>query len=94
MDEFTFEQRAATCVSGLRHDGKVFDVFHKFLREPIRLRAIKNSTLLSGDGGAVRLAKARGRLDQSLQHRLQVERRAADDLEHVGSGGLLLQRFV
>jgi hypothetical protein len=24
---------------------------------------------------------------------LQIERRAADDLEHVGSGGLLLQRF-
>jgi hypothetical protein len=29
-----------------------------------------------------------------LQHCLQVERRAADDLEHVGGGGLLLKRFA
>ena len=28
------------------------------------------------------------------QHRLQIERRAADDLEHVSGGGLLLQRFA
>ena len=32
--------------------------------------------------------------DQRLQHRLQIEGRAADDLEHVGGGGLLLQRFA
>ena len=33
-------------------------------------------------------------LDQCIEHRLQVEGRAADDLEHVGGGGLLLQRFA
>jgi hypothetical protein len=27
------------------------------------------------------------------EHGLQVEGRAADDLEHIGGGGLLLQRF-
>ena len=31
--------------------------------------------------------------DERVEHRLQIERRAADDLEHVGGGGLLLQRF-
>ena len=31
--------------------------------------------------------------DQRIEHGLQIERRAADDLEHVGGGGLLLQRF-
>ena len=30
----------------------------------------------------------------AYQHRLQIEGRAADDLEHVGGGGLLLQRFA
>ena len=30
--------------------------------------------------------------DQRVEHRLQIEGRAADDLEHVGGGGLLLQR--
>ena len=31
--------------------------------------------------------------DQRVEHGLQIERRAADHLEHVGGGGLLLQRF-
>ena len=33
------------------------------------------------------------RFDQRIEHGLQIERRAADDLEHIGGGGLLLQRF-
>ena len=33
-------------------------------------------------------------LDQRAEHRLQVERRSADDLEHVGGGGLLLQQLA
>src|SRR5215813_3683158 len=40
------------------------------------------------------IAKARGRFDERVQHRLKVESRAADDLEHVGGGSLLLQRFA
>src|SRR5262249_43563051 len=39
-------------------------------------------------------AKPRRALDQGLQHGLQIESRAADDLEHVGGGGLLLQRLA
>ena len=31
---------------------------------------------------------------ERIEHGLQVEGRAADDLEHVGGGGLLLQRFA
>ena len=42
----------------------------------------------------VGLAKPRRRLDQRIEHRLQIEGRAADDLEHVGGGGLLLQRLA
>ena len=34
-----------------------------------------------------------GRRDQRIKHRLQIERRAADDLEHFGRRGLLLQRL-
>ena len=30
-------------------------------------------------------------VDQRIQHCLQIEGRAADDLEHVSGGGLLLQ---
>jgi hypothetical protein len=32
-------------------------------------------------------------LNQRVEHRLQIERGAADNLEHVGGGGLLLQRL-
>src|SRR5262245_2096097 len=41
----------------------------------------------------VGIAQSRRRFHQRVEHRLQIEGRAADDLEHVGSGGLLLQRF-
>ena len=40
------------------------------------------------------LAKPCRGLDQRIEHRLQIESRAADHLEHVGGGGLLLQRFA
>ena len=46
------------------------------------------------DGGHIRLAQPSGRLDQRIEHHLQIEGRAADHLEHVGGGGLLLQQFA
>src|SRR5262249_2535669 len=38
----------------------------------------------------VRLAESRCRLSKRIEHDLQIERRPADDLEHIGSGSLLL----
>jgi hypothetical protein len=46
------------------------------------------------DGCLIRLAQQRRRLDQRIEHRLEIEGRAADDLEHLGGRGLLLQRFA
>ena len=48
----------------------------------------------TGEPRHVSVAKARRRFDQGVEHRLQIEGRAADHLEHVGGGGLLLQRFA
>ena len=60
-----------------------------------RSRQLKNAVpLLASDGAHVGLAEPGRRFDQRLEHRLQIEGRAADDLEHVGGGGLLLQRFA
>ena len=42
----------------------------------------------------VRVAQPCCRLNQRVEYRLQIEGRAADDLEHVGGRGLLLQRFA
>ena len=41
----------------------------------------------------VRIAKPGRQLGQRIEHGLQIEGRAADHFEHVGGGGLLLQRL-
>src|SRR6516165_4358146 len=43
---------------------------------------------------ALRLAQPRCRFDKCIQNALQIESRTADHLEHVGGGGLLLERFA
>src|SRR4029450_5994328 len=44
--------------------------------------------------GFIGFAKPGSRLNQGLKHRLEIEGRASDDLEHVGRSSLLLQRFA
>ena len=34
------------------------------------------------------------KIQEGLQHRLQIEGRPADDFEHIGSSGLLLERLA
>ncbi len=41
-----------------------------------------------------RIAKPRCRFGKRIQDGLQIESRTANDLEHFGGGGLLLQRFA
>ena len=77
----------------LRLDRHAADIVEEFRREPVGLGAEEHAVLLAGDGGLVGLAEPGGRFDQRLQHRLQVEGGAADDLQHVGRRGLLLQRL-
>src|SRR5262249_6620697 len=56
------------------------------LKEPLIVRTRNVSD--------VGLAKSDRRFDQRIEHHLKIECRPADDLEHVGGGGLLLQRFA
>ncbi len=49
---------------------------------------------LTRDGRHVCVTQPRGGFSQRVEYRLQIERRAADDLEHVGGGGLLLEGFA
>ncbi len=54
----------------------------------------KNARLVwESDLSHIGLAKADGRLDECVEHCLQIERRSADHLQHVGGRGLLLQRL-
>ena len=53
----------------------------------------KHLPVANADGAAERAAKFDGGRDQRVENRLQIERRSADDLEHVRSRGLKLQRL-
>ena len=46
------------------------------------------------DAAELGLADTRRVLQHGLEDRLQLAGRTADDLQHVGGGGLLLQRFA
>ncbi len=46
------------------------------------------------DESHVGIAEQRGGVDEGIEHRLQVEGRAADGLQHIADRGLLLQRFA
>ena len=60
-------------------------------RHPVGGGVLIGRSLLPHDGRHVRLAKAGCRFNEHIEHSLKVEGRAADDLEHIGGDGLLLQ---
>ena len=94
MNQSTFEQCAPERQASFGNDWNISDIIHVFGREAVGLGTIEDSVFLAGNGGLVGIAEPGCRFDKSLQHGLQVEGRPADDLEHVGGGGLLLQRFA
>ena len=49
--------------------------------------------ILIAKGAIYCLAQPRCGFDEGVQHRLQIEGRATDDLEHLGRGPLLLERL-
>src|SRR6516165_8750032 len=94
MNNPPLQQGSSNDGSALRFDRDGSDVFDVFGREPKGLSAKEHSALLPGYRGVIRVAKAGSRFDERLQHRLEIKRRATNDLQHVGRGGLLLQRLA
>jgi hypothetical protein len=43
--------------------------------------------------GIARISQLRCRFDQAIEHNLEIEGRATDDLEHVSRGSLLVSRL-
>ncbi len=64
-----------------------------FTRVPKIRRQAVSVAFLQENHDIIRAAQSHGRFNERVQHRLQIEGRATDDLEHVGGGGLLLQRL-
>src|SRR5205807_1317773 len=67
---------------------------YEIARMPVARALAVDLACLLMDRSRVRFAETRCRLNKRVQNGLQIEGRAADDLEHIGGGGLLLQRFA
>jgi hypothetical protein len=59
----------------------------------ITRQVAKDLAVAHDDGCGVAAAQPRRRRDHRVEHRLQVERRTADNLEHVAGRGLVFERF-
>src|SRR5262245_18570936 len=94
MNDFAFKQDAPGYRCSIDSSWVTGGVLSVLTREPIARFKVVSFALRSSYDDRVGLAKARRRFDECVEHRLQIERRAADHLEHVGGGGLLLQRFA
>src|SRR6516165_8525496 len=93
MDHPTLQQGPSSRRPTSPLDGHSLDVFDEIGRVAVSLREKEHPVLLPSYRGVVGATKAASRFDERLQHRFEIEGRATDDLEHVGGGGLLLQRF-
>src|SRR5262249_40663700 len=72
----------------------IAEVLLEFRRKPIACDTWIGFVLRPVDRCAVCITQSRSRLDQGIQYRLKIESGAADDLKHIGGGGLLLERFA
>jgi hypothetical protein len=64
-----------------------------FRRQPVACCPVVSSASLADNGSYVCLAKPSSRLSQRVEDCLQIERRPADGLQHIGGGRLLLERL-
>src|SRR5262249_43523272 len=71
-------------------DGQSPHIFDELGRTPVSFREEEHPIFLPSYRGEVGVTKAGSRFNERLQHRLEIEGRAADDLKHVGGGRLLL----
>src|SRR5262245_63627340 len=94
MNDFAFKQDAPgyrCSVDSRRVTGGELGIF---TREPVARFEVVSFAHRSTYHYYVGLAEARCRPNKRVQDGLQIERRAANDLEHVGGGSLLLQGFA
>ena len=77
-----------------RGRGCSFHVRLELWRKPVDRNEVNTIASCTTNCCLIRLTQFGCRLDQRVEHCLKIEGRAADDLEHVGGRGLLLQRFA
>src|SRR6516165_6197757 len=68
-------------------------IFFQLRRHSVASRNAIDVAITKENDVVLRLAEPRCRLHERIEHRLQIECRATDDLEHVARSSLLLQGF-
>src|SRR5262249_42540811 len=94
LNDSAFKRGPSGDSSSSQLDGIVPHILDKRRRVTVASDLPVGFVLLARYGSQVPLAPPCGRLPAGIEKRLKIEGGAADDLEHVGSGGLLLQRFA
>src|SRR6516225_8806088 len=92
MNGLALEYEPAGHRTAIRPERMLFHVLLLLRGEAVARDMMVGAVLGEPDGSPIRAAKACRRLGERVEHRLQIKGRAADDLEHVGGGSLLLQR--
>src|SRR4029077_14886589 len=90
LNRLALKQNSSCDASTPRRKRKGSVRFNIFGRGAVTCRNIITCVPRAENLGHVRIAESGGGLDQRVQHGSQIEGRTADDLEHVGGGGLLL----
>ncbi len=93
LDRSTLSHRAPKHCPAPRHNRAVSHIIVVFMRKAKACNVRICVSFWAMDSSAVRLAEACCGLDEGIEHRLQIESRAADDLQHVGGGRLLSEGF-
>ena len=91
VNQLSFKKRASGHRTSAWLDRNTPDNVQELTREAEGLRPIENALVLPGDRPIVGFAEPGRRFNERLQYCLQIEGRAADDLQHIGGRGLLLQ---
>ena len=90
LDYFAFDNGSPQNGPAPRHEPTLPHMFIELLRKSVACNIGVGISYWAMDRSSIGLTQPRRRFDERIEHRLQIEGRAADDLEHVGGGSLLL----
>src|SRR5580700_8897949 len=94
MNGSSFERGPPGNCSGTNRDRMTLHVLIEVGRNTMARDDFIRLAFWATDNCGVSVAQVRCRFYQCIEHGPKIEGRTADDLEHVGGGGLLLQRFA
>src|SRR5437868_14109814 len=93
MDDAAFERGAAQSAAAIGNQRSLSQCGVEFGRERNRGDVPKHLALPDRKRSLRIAAKPRGRLEESVEHWLQVEGRTTDDPEHLACRGLVFERY-